>query len=58
MDVTVFPLVFFPRVPLLYLQTVVGGAVRTLKVMHGSLDRSVVLSAGMHPEFDQKYCTV
>uniref|UniRef100_A0A4W5PPD6 CCZ1/INTU/HSP4 first Longin domain-containing protein n=1 Tax=Hucho hucho TaxID=62062 RepID=A0A4W5PPD6_9TELE len=42
------------RVPLLYLQTVVGGVVRTLNVMYGSLDRSVVLTAGMHPEFDQK----
>lgn len=26
------------RVPLLYLQTVVGDLVRTLKVMYGSLD--------------------
>lgn len=38
---------FFPcawRVPLLYLQTVVGDVVRTLKVMYGSLDRRVRLS--------------
>lgn len=31
------------RVPLLYLQTVVGDVVRTLKVMYGSLDRFVTL---------------
>lgn len=38
----IFP--FAPRVPLLYLQTVVGDVVRTLKVMYGSLDRLVSLS--------------
>ena len=32
------------RVPLLYLQTVVGDVVRTLKVMYGSLDRFVLYS--------------
>lgn len=38
----IFP--FPSRVPLLYLQTVVGDVVRTLKVMYGSLDRLVGLS--------------
>lgn len=38
----IFP--FASRVPLLYLQTVVGDVVRTLKVMYGSLDRLVSLS--------------
>lgn len=37
----IFP--FASRVPLLYLQTVVGDVVRTLKVMYGSLDRLVSL---------------
>lgn len=35
------------RVPLLCLQTVVGDVVRTLKVMYGSLDRSVRMSRGL-----------
>lgn len=37
------------RVPLLFLQTVVGDVVRTLKVMHGSLDRFVPPSVPLPP---------
>ncbi|KAM9406243.1 protein inturned-like isoform 3-T3 [Salvelinus alpinus] len=43
------------RVPLLYLQTVVGGAVRTLKVMHGSLD-SAFCEADHAPRLDHFFC--
>ncbi|XP_029932840.1 protein inturned isoform X2 [Myripristis murdjan] len=43
------------RVPLLYLQTVVGGVVRTLKVMYGSLD-SAFCKADHAPRLDHFFC--
>ncbi|XP_062305066.1 protein inturned isoform X1 [Osmerus eperlanus] len=43
------------RVPLLYLQTVVGGVVRTLKVMHGSLDRAFC-EPDHGPRLDHFFC--
>ncbi|CAK6981244.1 protein inturned isoform X1 [Scomber scombrus] len=43
------------RVPLLYLQTVVGDVVRTLKVMYGSLD-SAFCKADHAPRLDHFFC--
>ncbi|KAK5858642.1 hypothetical protein PBY51_002767 [Eleginops maclovinus] len=43
------------RVPLLYLQTVVGDVVRTLKVMYGSLDRAFC-QADRAPRLDHFFC--
>ncbi|XP_075884365.1 protein inturned isoform X1 [Nelusetta ayraudi] len=43
------------RVPLLCLQTVVGDVVRTLKVMHGSLD-SAFCRADSAPRLDHFFC--
>ncbi|XP_076581233.1 protein inturned isoform X1 [Chaetodon auriga] len=43
------------RVPLLYLQTVVGDVVRTLKVMYGSLD-SAFGKADHAPRLDHFFC--
>uniref|UniRef100_A0A671SRC7 Protein inturned n=1 Tax=Sinocyclocheilus anshuiensis TaxID=1608454 RepID=A0A671SRC7_9TELE len=43
------------RVPLLYLQTVIEGAVRTLKVMHGSLD-SCFCEEENAPRLDHFFC--
>ncbi|KAM3857776.1 protein inturned [Diretmus argenteus] len=43
------------RVPLLYLQTVVGGVVRTLKVMYGSLD-SAFCQTDHAPRLDHFFC--
>ncbi|XP_041821450.1 protein inturned isoform X2 [Chelmon rostratus] len=43
------------RVPLLYLQTVVGDVVRTLKVMYGSLDRAFC-KAENAPRLDHFFC--
>ncbi|XP_058479567.1 protein inturned isoform X1 [Solea solea] len=43
------------RVPLLYLQTVVGDVVRTLKVMYGSLDRAFC-KADHTPRLDHFFC--
>ncbi|XP_070785808.1 protein inturned [Enoplosus armatus] len=43
------------RVPLLYLQTVVGDVVRTLKVMYGSLD-SAFSKADHAPRLDHFFC--
>ncbi|XP_047437712.1 protein inturned isoform X2 [Mugil cephalus] len=43
------------RVPLLYLQTVVGDVVRTLKVMYGSLDRAFC-KVDHTPRLDHFFC--
>ncbi|KAK6323329.1 hypothetical protein J4Q44_G00056680 [Coregonus suidteri] len=43
------------RVPLLYLQTVVGGVVRTLNVMYGCLD-SAFCEADHAPRLDHFFC--
>ncbi|KAJ3585052.1 hypothetical protein NHX12_013774, partial [Muraenolepis orangiensis] len=43
------------RVPLLYLQTVLGGLVRTLQVMYGSLDSAFCL-ADHAPRLDHFFC--
>uniref|UniRef100_A0A665UJE1 Protein inturned n=1 Tax=Echeneis naucrates TaxID=173247 RepID=A0A665UJE1_ECHNA len=43
------------RVPLLYLQTVLGDVVRTLKVMYGSLD-SAFCKADHSPRLDHFFC--
>ncbi|KAM4611901.1 protein inturned isoform 2-T2 [Polymixia lowei] len=43
------------RVPLLYLQVVLGGVVRTLKVMYGSLD-SAFCQANHTPRMDHFFC--
>lgn len=43
------------RVPLLYLQTVVGDVVRTLKVMYGSLD-SAFCQVDRAPRLDHFFC--
>ncbi|XP_062416792.1 protein inturned isoform X2 [Pungitius pungitius] len=43
------------RVPLLYLQTVVGDVVRTLKVMYGSLDRAF-REVDHAPRLDHFFC--
>ncbi|XP_055012484.1 protein inturned [Boleophthalmus pectinirostris] len=43
------------RVPLLYLQTVMGDVVRTLKVMYSSLD-SAFLAADHTPRLDHFFC--
>ncbi|XP_056156811.1 protein inturned [Lampris incognitus] len=42
-------------IPLLYLQTVVGGAVRTLRVMYGSLDRAFC-QTDHAPRLDHFFC--